>query len=163
MSFPPQILPLCLNYHVPKIMLWHTNMWLFSSHFLICNHTGKITVYNILSSMMTLVWVYGSEFSSAPCCQIADRYDIIAVKTGLCWFLPWYFYSLWYLHWTEINIVLAGRTGWQGLSSDRIQGQLKYIKWPFRCGKWHHLLFGMGVLTVTWYGLSSQKIHIATI
>ena len=33
-----QILTLQINHHVPMVLLWHVNVWLLCSHFLICNH-----------------------------------------------------------------------------------------------------------------------------
>ena len=34
---PSQILPLCINHNVLTVLLWHTNLWSFCSHWLIFN------------------------------------------------------------------------------------------------------------------------------
>ena len=54
----PQILPLCLKNHVPTILLWHTNMWLFHSRCLIFNCLSiPLQVWHTLLSKYLIILV----------------------------------------------------------------------------------------------------------
>ena len=37
---PLQILPLCINHHVPTVLMWYKNLWFFCSRWMIFNHTS---------------------------------------------------------------------------------------------------------------------------
>ena len=68
---PSQILPLCLNHHVPTLLMWHINMWYFCSlclsfnhppmplntwHLLIPNNLIQVILFLDIRTWLSYVW-----------------------------------------------------------------------------------------------------------